>query len=163
MSLFHPTDAPWLRARTTAPSSFGISPRSKRPPHSTDIERRVKPSPFRPTANIWPAAAGRCASGTRLPSKKLPRQARQRGRRDEYAGRTALRGHSLFFPGSSNTFLRLPRNLRLLFLLYRMKPLITPGTAWLARAGVESRINKTNTNNQVRVTWHKTTKTQAQT
>jgi hypothetical protein len=44
-----------------------------------------------------------------------------------------------------------------------MKPLITPVTAWLARAGVESRINKTNTNNQVRVTWHKTTKTQAQT
>jgi hypothetical protein len=36
-----------------------------------------------------------------------------------------------------------------------MKPLITPGTAWLARAGVESRINKTNTNNQVRVTWEK--------
>src|SRR6266568_7000441 len=33
-----------------------------------------------------------------------------------------------------------------------MKPLITP-IARLARAGVESRINKTNTNNQVRVTW----------
>ncbi len=28
-------------------------------------------------------------------------------------------------------------------------------TAWLARAGVESRINKTNTNHQVRVTWEK--------
>src|SRR6266702_2408414 len=85
MSLFHPTDARWLRARTTAPSSFGISPRSKRPPHSTDIERRFQPSPFRPTANIWPAAAGRCASGTRQHSKKLPRQARQSGRGDEYA------------------------------------------------------------------------------
>jgi hypothetical protein len=34
-----------------------------------------------------------------------------------------------------------------------MKPLTRP--AWLARAGVESRINKTNTNNQVRVTWEK--------
>ena len=34
----------------------------------------------------------------------------------------------------SNTFLRLQRNLHLLFLLYWMKPLITPGTAWLARA-----------------------------
>jgi hypothetical protein len=78
-------------------------------------------------------------------------------------GRTALRGHSLFFPGSSNTFLGLQRDLRLLFLLYWMTPLITPVTAWLARAGVESSINKTNTNNQVRVTWHKTTKTQAQT
>ncbi len=66
-----------------------------------------------------------------------------------------MRGHSLFFPGSSNTFLGLQRNLRLLFLLYWMTPLITPGTAWLARAGVESRINKTNTNNPVRVTWEK--------
>jgi len=36
-----------------------------------------------------------------------------------------------------------------------MTPVITPVTAWLARAGVESRINKTNTNNQVRVTWEK--------
>ncbi len=36
-----------------------------------------------------------------------------------------------------------------------MTPLITLVTAWLARAGVESRINKTNTNNQVRVTWEK--------
>jgi len=36
-----------------------------------------------------------------------------------------------------------------------MTPLITPDTAWLARAGVESRINKTNTNNHVRVTWEK--------
>jgi len=36
-----------------------------------------------------------------------------------------------------------------------MTPLITTGTAWLARAGAESRINKTNTNNQVRVTWEK--------
>jgi hypothetical protein len=38
--------------------------------------------------------------------------------------------------------------------------------AWYGMAretGVESRINKTNNNNQVRVTWHKTTKTQAQT
>jgi hypothetical protein len=59
-------------------------------------------------------------------------------------------------------FLSPPRNLRLLFLLYWMTPLITPVTAWLARAGVESRINKTNNNSQVRVTWHKTTKTQAQ-
>ena len=33
------------------------------------------------------------------------------------------KGH---FPGSSNTFLRLQRNLRLLLLLYWMKPLITP-------------------------------------
>jgi len=33
-----------------------------------------------------------------------------------------------------------------------MKPLITPVTAWLARPGVEGGINKTNTNNQVRVT-----------
>ena len=49
----------------------------------------------------------------------------------------------------------LKRNLRLLFLLYWMTPLITPGTAWLARAGVESRINKTNNNNQVRVIWEK--------
>jgi hypothetical protein len=30
-----------------------------------------------------------------------------------------------------------------------------PGTAWLARIGVESRIDKANTNNQVRVTWEK--------
>jgi len=66
-----------------------------------------------------------------------------------------LRGHSLFFSGCSNTFLGLQRNLHLLFLLYWMTPLITPVTAWLARAGVESRINKTNTNNQVRVTWEK--------
>src|SRR6266702_3140161 len=102
MSLFHPTDARWLRARTTAPSSFGISPRSKRPPHSTDIERRFQPSPFRPTANIWPAAAGRCASGTRQHSKKLPRQARQSGRGDELP----------FKPDGG-----------------RIKPLITPGTA----------------------------------
>jgi len=36
-----------------------------------------------------------------------------------------------------------------------MTPLITLGTAWLARAGVESGINKTNTNNPVRVTWEK--------
>jgi len=36
-----------------------------------------------------------------------------------------------------------------------MTPVITPGTASLARAGVESRINKTNTNNQVRVTWNR--------
>ena len=36
-----------------------------------------------------------------------------------------------------------------------MTPLITPVRAWLARTGVESRINKTNTNNQVRVTWEK--------
>jgi uncharacterized protein (TIGR03118 family) len=48
-----------------------------------------------------------------------------------------------------------PRNLRLLFLLYWMTPLIAPGTAWLAGAGVESGINETNTNNQVRVTWEK--------
>ena len=68
-------------------------------------------------------------------------------------GRTALQGIPLFFAGSSNIFLRLQRNLRLLFLLYWMTPLITPGPVWLARAGVESRINKTNTNNQVRVTW----------
>jgi hypothetical protein len=66
-----------------------------------------------------------------------------------------LRGHSLFFRDSSNTFLSLQRNLHQLFLLYWMTPLITPGTAWLARAGVESRINNTNTNNQVRVTWEK--------
>jgi hypothetical protein len=36
-----------------------------------------------------------------------------------------------------------------------MTPLITPGTAWLARAAVESRINKTTANNQVRVTSQK--------
>jgi len=35
------------------------------------------------------------------------------------------------------------------------RQLITRGTAWLARAGAESRINKANTNNQVRVTWEK--------
>jgi len=34
-----------------------------------------------------------------------------------------------FFPGSSNSFLRLQRNLRLLFLLYWMKPFITSGMA----------------------------------
>src|SRR6266404_999289 len=45
-----------------------------------------------------------------------------------------------FFPGSSNTFLGLPRNLRLLFLLYWMKPVITPGTASLARAGVAAKL-----------------------
>lgn len=50
--------------------------------------------------------------------------------------------------GSSNTFLRLQRNLYLLFLLYWMTPLITPGTAWLARAGVESPIKQS-----VRITW----------
>ena len=33
----------------------------------------------------------------------------------------------------------------------------------IARAGVESCINKTKNNNQVGVTWHKATKTQAQT
>src|SRR5260370_30783494 len=57
-------------------------------------------------------------------------------------GRTALRGHSLFFPGTSNTFLRLPRNLRLLLLLYWMTPLITPGTAWLARSGANGSLKK---------------------
>src|SRR5579862_1693408 len=36
-----------------------------------------------------------------------------------------------------------------------MTPLIKTGTAWLARAGVESRNNKTKTNNQVSVTWKK--------
>jgi hypothetical protein len=60
-----------------------------------------------------------------------------------------------FLPGSCNTFLSLQRHLHLLFLLYWMTPLMTSGTAWLARAGVQSRINKTNTNHQVCVTWEK--------
>jgi hypothetical protein len=51
-----------------------------------------------------------------------------------------LRGHSLFFRGSSNTFLNLQRNLHLLFLLYWMTPLITPGTVWLGRAGVAAKL-----------------------
>ena len=51
----------------------------------------------------------------------------------------------------SNIFLSFLRNLHELFLLYWVTPRITPGTAWLARVGVESRINKTNNNNQIRV------------
>ena len=52
-----------------------------------------------------------------------------------------------FLRGSSNSFLRLQRNLRLLLLLYWMKPFIK------VRHGSRELAWKAALNNQVRVTW----------
>ena len=76
----------WPPVPTTARLSYGTWRQCRRRRRCTGMTDPFRASPFLPTATIWRArAAGPCACGTRLPSKKLPRQARQRGRGDECA------------------------------------------------------------------------------